>query len=144
MISSIQGSTMQGVGSRPVQTPLNAEQKTLIQDKLAGFDVDNISEQDKQDLASLFEELGVKPSKEVAGLMEDAGLDPAQMRPQGAPPPPPQGEQSSVDPQLSSLIQSFVEQFENGDVDESDLSAFVESLQSNGFGSSGNILDTLA
>ncbi|RKF13706.1 hypothetical protein DBZ36_18210 [Alginatibacterium sediminis] len=143
MISSIQASPMQGAFSSTPPTPPTAEQTALIQEKLASIDPDNITDEDKDAINSMFEEMGLKPSKEIAGLMSDVGIDPSQLRPEGSrpPPPPPQAESSAEDNELTSLIQSFVEQFESGDLDEAELSSFVQSLQDSGFGSSGNLLD---
>lgn len=95
-ISAIQMSCMAQPPRPQAQAePLSDEQKSLIEETLASYDSEGLSQADAQSIIETFQEAGIQPSQELEQVMSEFGFDAksigetAGMQP---PPPPPANE----------------------------------------------------
>jgi hypothetical protein len=129
---------MSSVGSNSSSSTLSESQKALIEETLAQYDADNLSEDDAAAIVAVFEEAGISPSRALESAMLDSGFDakevgtlagvgPAQggggKGPMGPPPQPSEEELSTIEALLESLLSSDDEE------DESTITA-VSSFES--------------
>lgn len=133
-------SGISGAGSFQYQsvreTKLTEDQKQQLEEILAKYDPENITEEQTK---SLFEELkssGIRPSKEVKEIIDATGFKPPQ-RPEG---PPPE-EMSGMNQNLPDYLMDFLEKQKTGNVTESDLNALIQELQNNGEINQGVLID---
>lgn len=130
MIGAVGGSGMPMPPQR-TQLSLSAEQQTLIEETLAGFDLDNLSEEDAQSIIETFKDAGIQPSQALEEAMADAGGDAQEIGelagvqgPQGnrpPPPPPPPGGGESTDTEsleISALVEYLEELMEEKELSE--------------------------
>jgi len=146
-------------GFKPKQAELSDEQKQTVNDILSNYDAENITQEDFEEIFAQFKEAGIplgeshKSVVEEAGFNFDANIQQAiqdgtmPSPPDGnRPPPPPQRSSSSsatdsdaYNSQLTELLTAF----KNGDADQSDIEAFIQSIQNKSNQSTGNIINNL-
>lgn len=127
-----------GQGFRPPPQPLSADQKSLIEETLANFDAETLSEEDAQSIVQAFKDAGIKPGKELAQAVSELGFDAREIgelagaeRPNGPPPPPPQGAAQSLNTEGLQELEDILEDYDLSNLSEEDedeiLSAFEEA-----------------
>lgn len=131
---------------------LTDEQKTAAEEILAQYDPEALSEEDAEEIRQQLREAGIAPSRDLKSVLEEAGFDAEQLRPQGpggpggpngaggAPPPPP--------PELSEeqvqTLASIFEGYDAEDLSEEDLQEIQAKLQEAGFSGRGAVVDRQA
>lgn len=126
---------------------LTDEQKTAAEEILAQYDPENVSEEDAEEIRQQLRDAGIAPSRDLKALLEEAGFDAEQFRPQGpgggpegAPPPPPP---ELTEEQVQTLASIF-ETYDAESLSEDDLQEIQQKLQEAGFLSRGAVLDQQA
>jgi len=128
---------------------LTDEQKTAAEEILAQYDPEALSEEDAEEIRQQLREAGIAPSRDLKSVLEEAGFDTEQLRPQGpggpggaggAPPPPPP---ELSDEQVQTLASIF-EGYDAEDLSEEDLQEIQAKLQEAGFSGRGSVVDRQA
>lgn len=137
-----------------VQAKLTEDQKSAAEDILSQYDPESLSDDDVDAIKQQLRDAGIGPSRELKDLLEEAGFDAEQFRPQGpggpggpdgpgggpegAPPPP----QLSED-QLKTLASIF-EDYDSETLTEDDLTEIERKLQEAGLFEKGQVVDQRA
>ena len=126
---------------------LSLEQQTLIEETLAKYNADSLSESDAKEIVEIFKDAGIEPSKEFASALSSVGFDakeigdlagvsgnggPGGGRPAGGPPPPPPSasDEEEVD-SIYDLLEALL------DTDEEDETSSTTSTTSSMFTGTG-------
>lgn len=144
-VSGISGSLPQ-VNTFQFQRPpmanykMTDEQKDQLQDILSNYDVENMTDEDKQSLMEEIRDAGIKPGDDLKTALEDAGVEMA------PPPPPPDGGQPPMGGpgetgQTSQFLQDFLDKYESGELTDEDIESFVQSIKSQGQMAQGVLFD---
>ena len=152
----IQGmNSMSGMQMQPPPSqPLSEEQENALQDILANYDLENITQEELDSLHAEMEEAGIPRSRETMQIMTEAGLDFSAMAPpEGSPPPggmPPGGAggpggvggtEESSESSTASTLMDLINQIQTGEADESDLEDFLGQFKQALTSSVGNMID---
>ncbi|MCB0196117.1 MAG: hypothetical protein KDJ65_29470 [Anaerolineae bacterium] len=108
---------------------LSDDQKEQLQDILAKYDAENISEDDRRAMLSDLRDAGIRPGEDLKNALEEAGFEVKPPPPDDRPPQRmgrPQG--AGFDP--PQFVKDFMEKVEAGDVSEEDVQGFIEAIQS--------------
>jgi len=138
MIDGISGNGVPvGMGFMQQQnTKLTDDQRSQLQDILSNYDPANMSDEDKMSIMEELKSSGIRPSKEVKGMIEDAGFE------VGRPPegPSPGGGR----PPKADYIMEAVDKYESGELTEDDLDTLMEMLSQNGESAQGVFIDQIS
>jgi len=123
---------------------LTDEQKSLLEEILAKYDSENLSDEDRASLMDELKNSGIPRCREAFQMIEAAGLAPE--RPQGPPPPPPSDEdddstQTDALSQLKSDILTLVEQLLSGQITEDEFRSQLEELLPEDAASTGAVIN---
>ena len=130
-------------------SPLNEEQRQLIDNTLKQYDADSLSEADAQSIVQTFSEAGIQPGRELAEAMASAGFDarevgqaagvqgppPGQgMGPppgQGMGPPPGQGNSAgtNLDKETLEALFTLLDQYLNEDMSEAERKSVLDEIR---------------
>lgn len=145
--SSMSMGNMQGP---PPRQPLTDEEKQTIQDILASYDLDSITEEDAKEIFQAFKDAGITPTAGMKEAIEEAGFDAEELRKMGmsqgagAPPPPPQ-QSSGIDTDLLQSLQDILNQYDLENLTSEDKTSLVSALQDAGLlNSTGNMINLSA
>ena len=127
---------------------INATQQKLIEETLAEFDANNLSESDALAIVEAFSEAGIQPGAELESLMSDAGFDAktvgdlAGVGPKGQGPDSTRGGQfNEMVDLLSQLIDEALQESDDGQIsDEQKLSIYEAMAEQFSVESNGSIL----
>lgn len=123
--------------SKEQETSLSDEQKSTIEEILANFDLENMSEEDHMALGEALREAEIPPTKETMGLLKEAGLEPMQgMAP--PPPPPPSMSMASMSEEEEEFFTTLIEQAQSGEISTEELLSQIEEYTGK---TSGSMLD---
>ncbi len=145
----IQGISSMG-GMQPMQPPsdpLTEEQQSTLEEILAEYDMENITQDELDEIHSQMDEAGIPRSRESMEIMTAAGLDFSQMAPpEGQPPAPPSDSSAVTDITSAATVegQSLIElisQLQTGEASEDDVQAYVDQLKMAISSSVGNMID---
>ncbi len=146
-VSSTQSFQTNNVSGSSSQNQLTSDQKDLVASVLENYDSDSLSKEDAVEIASVFAEAGISPSRDLANTMASSGFSAQEVGelagvagnsgmpppPMGGMPPPPQYDSQEID-----AISSTLEMFLNADDDsntENEISEeqeeFIATLLSN-------------
>jgi len=148
MVGSISSSSMvmpqQSQASNSSRS-LSSSQLETISSVLEGYDADNLSSQDAQDIVQAFSDAGITPSRALESAMKTEGFDAKEVGdlagvsgaqgsvggPQGGggmppPPPPPSDEEEST---VSSLLDTLLSTDEDDDSTISSTSSFDDIME---------------
>lgn len=117
-ISSVGTNQMMQMNSRQSSgSSLTDTQKTLIEDTLAEYDVENLSSSDAKAIVDIFAEAGIQPSAALESALSASGVDAKELGdlagvakggarggPGGPPPPPSEEEMTTIEELLQSLL----------------------------------------
>jgi hypothetical protein len=134
-ISGIGGSFMSFANQESVS--LTDDQKTKVQEIISQYDLENLS---KDDFEAIIEELkaeGIPRSKDTIEIMKEAGFEP----PQGPPPKPMNEASSQIDDKTKTELLDLLQQYKSGGIDEEGFLANLQSIISDLFDLSGNVVD---
>ncbi len=153
----IQGiSSMSGMPNMqpPESTPLTDDQKSTLEEILAQYDLENLTDEQLQEIHDQMDEAGIQRSRETMEIMTQAGLDFSTMTPpdkQG--PPPSQGEGLSISATADaqgllsgttsegSTLMSLISQLQSGEASEEDVQSYIDQLKQALSNSLGNLID---
>lgn len=116
MIESVGGVGMSMPPQR-MQQNLSSDQQLLVEETLAKYDLDNLTEDDAKAIVSAFAEAGIEPGKALEAAMEAAGADAKEVGdlagvkgpPGNRPPPPPKEDDTTDSVELSSIVEYLEE-----------------------------------
>ncbi len=113
--------------------PLTEDQKTKLEEILANYDSENLSENDTIAIMDEIKSAGIAPGKELKETMEAAGFDIK----------PPNGERRAErsEGDRPEFIRDFIAKSESGEVTEEDVDTFLQTLRSNGQDTVGFFVD---
>jgi len=148
---------------RPPQQSLSVEQKQTVNNILSEYDSSNISQQDFQAIFQKFQDAGISGGESLKTTAEAAGFDfssniqqaisSGQALPSGMgmppgdggmpppPPPPKSSSQSSSSLNFSEQLSQLLTDYKNGNADQTDFEAFIESIRNSSDSSTGNIVN---
>lgn len=153
MISEIQGYSS---FMMPPQMPprgedveLTDEEQQTVEEILAEYDTENLTDDEFHEMMEALKEAGIKPCEDLKEIFDEAGVDPgehvdASKRP---PPPPPQGMmgmlggQSDENSPVGNTISDFIEKYNEGSLTDEDLDAFVKRMSVYGASTTGVLLN---
>ncbi|MCW8885468.1 MAG: hypothetical protein OQK12_09470 [Motiliproteus sp.] len=163
MISGISGASAMAAMPPPQQSnstqALSDDQLQLIEETLAQYDSESLSESDAAAIVEVFSEAGIEPGKELASAMGEFGFDaktvgdlagvegPGQGGPSGAggnPPPPP--ELSSLGEEGLQTLNELLNEYYSGELTDEEQGTTLSSIQEllSGAGASINLVDVTA
>lgn len=131
---------LQVSSSQSSSSTLTATQQALIEETLAQYDVENLSQNDAKAIVETFSEAGITPSYALESAMASAGFDAKEVGtlagvggaesgkgPMGGPPPPPPSDEelSTIEELLESLLYADSEEESE---DGSTVSSSFESI----------------
>nr|WP_067290331.1 hypothetical protein [Marinobacterium profundum] len=116
---------------------LSAEQRQLIEETLAEFDPDQLTEADALSIVEAFAEAGIQPGREMAQVMSSAGFDAqsigdlagmggAQQR--GTPPAPPPSQSLDISDEMLQTLNTLLNDYYSGDLSEEDQASTLSSI----------------
>ncbi|UUX49955.1 hypothetical protein NUH88_21520 [Nisaea acidiphila] len=125
---------------------LSEEEKSTIASILEQYDPESLSEEDVDSIKQQLQDAGIDPSPELGSLIEEAGFDKEQFRPDGPPPggPPPGGEggpSGLVSEDGLKTLSSILEEYDVENLSEDDVSAIQQQLAEAGFFGQGSVVD---
>ena len=103
------------------------DQKALIEQTLAEYDADNLSQSDAKDIANTFKEAGIEPNKAFSEALSEVGFDAKEIRDLARGEKgqrPPKQEESSTGLDLSSVT-SFLDSVSTSNSNGASLSASI-------------------
>lgn len=143
MVNGISGSnSMQGMmPPQQQQVKLSTNQTQLIEDTLAEFDPENLTEADAQSIVEAFSEAGIQPGSALEQAMSEAGFDArevgdlAGVGQGGNPPPPPPGganmsQSLDLDDDILSDLNELLNDYYSGDLTDDEKTTTLSSIQS--------------
>jgi hypothetical protein len=135
MISSVTQTLMQDVGMKPPweDNELTEEQKSTVEEILANYDPENMTEEDYKTMFDELREAEIKPSKGLRETIEAAGFEMPEP-PDGKRPPMGMEEGQNQPPQY---IMEFMEEVQAGNVTEEDTQTFLAMLKTKGDDTTG-------
>jgi len=103
------------------------EQKELVSSVLEEYDASSLSAEDASEIVASFQEAGIKPSRDLANTMREAGFSASEVgelagvaKPEGGmPPPPPPQDSSEEEYAISTLLETLLNTKEEEDEDSS-------------------------
>ncbi|MGJ8681495.1 hypothetical protein [Paraglaciecola sp.] len=116
------------------QRSLTDEQTTLIEETLANYNADNLTEADAASIVEAFSEAGIAPSSSFADKLAEVGFDAREIgdlaKASGTevgqrPPPPPEGGQNL---DLTSAVDYLETLFDEKDESQSDNASITAKL----------------
>lgn len=145
MISGISGASMFATQSQPSNnaSSLSADQRQLIEETLAEFNSDQLTESDAISITETFAEAGIQPSREFAQAMADARFDARTVGdlagvggpqqgggPQGGMPPPPSSSQSlNISDDMLQSLNDLLNDYYSGDLTEDEQESTLSSIK---------------
>lgn len=120
---------------------LTEEQRSTLEEILAKYDSEDITEEELQALRSELEEAGIPRCPEAGRMIREAGLMGEPPEEGQGPPPGPPPQSTSAD--NSSLLE-LIEQYEAGEISQNDLFSSLEEFFQAGISATGNLLDQMA
>lgn len=137
MINGISGSgSIQYQPLNESTSKLTDEQKETLQEILAKYNPDNITQDSIKAMMDEIKSAGITPSKDLREIMEAAGFKPPE-KPQGPPPDETAGSTGNI-PQY---LLDFIEKQESGEVTQEDIDSLILSLQNSGKTTLGSLVD---
>ena len=136
-ISEIIGSY---ISQNVVQGNLSEEQKSSLEEILAQYDPENMTEEERQALRSQLEEAGIPRSPATARILREAGFMAAQ--PKETPDESSLAQETTKkrDNQLLDLI----EQYKSGQIDQERFMSLIQEYSDKGLLTTGNLVDETA
>lgn len=135
---------------------LSLEQQTLIEETLAKYNADSLSESDAKEIVEIFKDAGIEPSKEFASALSSVGFDakeigdlagvsgnggPGGGRPAGGPPPPPSDEDEEEIDSVYDLLEALLETDEEDET--SSTTATSSIFAGTGYEDEGSSFETV-
>ena len=135
---------IQGIGQsmfsqETSRTTLTEDQKTKLEEILAKYDSENLSDEDWAALREELKDAGIPPCRDTFSIMREAGIKP---------PPPPEGGKgpgpmppSAEEDEENSEVLSLFEQLKSGEITKDEFYSQIEALLENGTVSAGAVID---
>ena len=138
MISGISGAAMVAPQSQQTNnsSSLSADQRQLIEDTLAEFDSDQLTEADALSIVEIFSEAGIQPGREMAQAMSASGFDAKSIGDlagvggpqQGMPPPPPPSQGLNISDEMLQSLNELLNEYYSGDLTEEEQQTALSSI----------------
>jgi len=139
MVSSISSSLTQALyqsqSSTSSSTSLTDDQKSALEEILEKYDVENMTDEEKQTMMDEMKSAGIPMTDETKEIMDSAGFTP--------PPPPEEStETESTEEEIPDYLQDFIAKQQAGEVTQEDIDTLVQQLQASGETVPGALIDT--
>ncbi len=121
---------------------LTETEKTQLEEILAEYDAENLTEEDVQSIFDEIREAGIQPGKAVKETVEAAGFDLEQFRPdRPAGPPPGMSGSKPESVNLSSLksLQTILNKYDLSNLSAEDETSLYSQIQDAGLMEPGNL-----
>jgi hypothetical protein len=140
MISGVSGAaSMAALQSQSTNnsSSLSTEQRQLIEDTLAEFDPDQLTESDALSIVDAFTQAGIQPGREMAKAMSSAGFDAKTIgdmagvggpQQRGTPPPPPPSQSLDISDEMLETLNTLLNDYSSGDLAEEDQASTLRSI----------------
>tara|TARA_R110002167_G_scaffold15034_8_gene60530 strand:+ start:104 stop:589 length:486 start_codon:yes stop_codon:yes gene_type:complete len=144
MISGISGAVMVPPQSQQTNnsSSLSAEQRQLIEDTLAEFDAEQLTEADALSIVEIFSEAGIQPGRDMAQAMSASGFDAKSIgdlagvdgpqqgaSQQGMPPPPPPSQGLNISDEMLQSLNELLNEYYSGDLTEEEQDTALSSIK---------------
>jgi hypothetical protein len=141
-LQGVQSSMAQNPAMRAHSRTLTDEQKTQLEEILAKYDPENMTEDDQKALMEELKDAKIPMGKDTGEILEKAGFE----RPSGPPPPPPgpPPQESDTSNALSTSFVKLMDQFQSGDISEENFLEQLNTLKEQILNGTGNVIDTTA
>jgi hypothetical protein len=139
-LQGIQSSLVQNATQRMQSRNLTDEQKTQLEEILAKYDPENMTEEDQKALMEELKDAKISMGKDTSEIMEKAGFS----RPSGPPPPPPPSQESDTDNTINATFVKLMDQFQSGEISEESFLDQLNDLKDQILNGAGNVIDTTA
>ena len=121
------------------ETSLTEEQKTTLEEILAKYDSENLTEEDRQALQSELKEAGIPRCQESAKMLRQAGLLPDRS----------EEETRNLESVLnggrgSNKLTDLIERFKSGEITQDQFMSTIQQYAESGMLTPGNLIDELA
>lgn len=121
---------------------LSSDQRDLIEETLAEFNSDQLTQADALSITEIFADAGIQPSREFAQAMSDAGFDartigdlagvggPQQggIQQGGTPPPPPPSQGLNISDEMLQSLNDLLNDYYSGDLTEDEQESTLSSI----------------
>ncbi len=160
MISGISGASAMVAVAQPQQSnnspSLSDNQLKTIEETLAQYDTDNLTESDAAAIVEAFSEAGIQPGRELESAMAEHGFDAKSVgelagvegkgsaqSAGGHPPPPPE---LNLDDDGLQQLSDLLNEYYSGELTDEEQASTLGSIQEllNSSGSSMNLVDVTA
>lgn len=144
MISGISGAGMTALQAQPSNnaSSLSTDQRQLIKETLAEFNVDQLTEADAISITETFADAGIQPSREFAQVMSAAGFDARTIgdlagvggsqqggvQQGGTPPPPPPSQGLNISDEMLQSLNELLNDYYSGDLTEEEQVSTLSSI----------------
>lgn len=142
-------------------TPLTDEQKSAAEEILSQYDPGSLSDEDAESLRQDLRDAGIRPSRELRSLLEDAGFDAEALRPQdpggpggpgnpggprgaGGPPPGPPPQEGGTAGEALQTLAEILEDYDTENLTSDNLREIQQRLAEAGFAGNGSVVDQRA
>ncbi len=131
-------------------TPLTEEEKSTVEEILAQYDAESLTDEDEETLQQELRDAGVKPSRELGTLLEESGFDSALTKPGGLPPggaggpggPGASGQSEQLISQEGlQTLTSILEEYDLESLSDEDVTSIQAKLGEAGFFGQGSVVD---
>ncbi|MGE5365298.1 MAG: hypothetical protein ACM3SM_14295 [Bacteroidota bacterium] len=138
MISSISSSNSYLYqSSADTSNRLTDEQKKKLQEIIAQYDPETVTQEDMKNMMEEIDSAGIKPSKEFGEIMNEAGFKRPE-KPEGA---EGAGPLSETQDDLAQKLLELLKEKESGSINQEDLDDFIDNLRNSMESSQGNIVN---
>lgn len=125
---------------------LSEGEKSTVASILEQYDPDSLSEEDVDAIKQQLQDAGITPSRELGTLIEEAGFDKEEFRPDGPPRGgPPRGGQGGAAGLVSEdglkTLSSILEAYDVDNLSEDDVTTIQQQLAEAGFFGQGSVVD---
>lgn len=139
MISSISSSNSYLYqSSADTSNRLTDDQKKKLQEIIARYDPETVTQEDMKNMMEEVESAGIKPGKEFGEIMNEAGFKRPEKPEEGTEGPGPLPETQD---DLAQKLLELLKEKESGNINQEDLDDFIENLRSSMESSQGNIVN---
>lgn len=123
------------------QNGLTDDQRTTLEEILAKYDPENMTEEEMESLRTELREAGIPRCREVGQAMAEAGFAP----PEGhGGQPPAGGLQESPSGKKTSALSDALTQYENGELTEEELIELLQEYAQSGLLTAGSLVNEIA
>ena len=137
MISSVGSSSFQYQAQVKQNYSLSDEQKETLNGIISKYDSENMTDDNKKAMMDEIKSANIPPSKDLKEILDAAGFEPPKKpEGEGAMPPPLNGSK-----EIPDFILQCMKKQESGEAKQDDIDQLLQTLQKNGYDTTGVLFD---